>query len=614
MTTEPTTGPARRTLLPVAAAVALAAMAPFLRTGGHGFVNLDDYDYALKHREVTGGLSAGAAAWAFTSRAECIWMPLTWISYMADHTFAGGSPRAMHLHSVAVHGLNAALLFLLLTMLAGGGNGRKAGAVAALSALFWAVHPLRCESVAWIASRKDVLSLFWELLAFIFWMRFLPRGWAGAAGRREYALSMGCFVLSSLCKPSCMTFPFLAAILDFFIVQRHKQTPWNWRPYAAPAAYAVVVAAVAQYAQSAGGATADLRDVPVWYRLANACCSYGIYVFHTVWPSELAAPCECRWPRPPRLLVPGLAIAGVACLYMLWRAHRHRKDILGLRPVGDAPFACAIFFSAAVFPFLGISNFGYHAYADRFTYVPSLAFAIGLAAAARHVRENGGKVFNRAFLSLALVAVAALGVAADRQSRVWRDDETLFTNTLVVDGDANFTAHRNLAMYYYEFRHDLQKVIFHFEKAKAIDALHAGDIGLVYIIALLETGETEKLAGELSWFMEWSRGEIEAAEKERKSGEPPVRTTTDLLLACAAYAVAEGDYATAETHLRSVRGVRPDSGFAYYIEGLMKERRGDLDGREEAWSHLGDDGTEPYLRHRWVAMRRRQATPTPEHR
>ena len=103
--------------------------------------------------------------------------------------------------------------------------------------------------------------------------------------------------------------------------------------------------------------------------------------------------------------------------------------------------------------------------------------------------------------------------------------------------------------------------------------------------------------------MEWTHGEIEAIGKTMAPGETPVRTTTDLLLACASCAVAEEDYATAEKHLRTVRRVRPDSGFAYYIEGIMRDRQGDAKGREEAWSHLCDDKVEPYLRHRWVGVR-----------
>ena len=620
----------RLALALLAAATALLAALPFLRAAGYGFVNCDDYDYALVHREVTSGLSPESAMWAFGSLSGCIWMPLTWLSYMADHTFFGGSPGAMHLHSVVVHGLNAGLFFVLLVLLPcrvrpTGADRAPAGAAAAmLAALVWAVHPLRCESVAWIASRKDVLSLFWELLALVFWVRFLTGGGTCGTGRRDYALSLGCFVLSSFCKPSCMTFPLLAATIDFFIVRPSGRagvssvgTPagvgagercvWNWRPYALPAAYAAAVAVVAQYAQSAGGATADLRATPLGYRVVNACVSYGVYLFNTMWPSGLAAQCEFRWPRPPRFLAPGLAIAFAAGLFIAWRAWRRRGDLARLRPIRDVPLACALFFSFAVFPFLGISNFGYHAYADRFTYVPSLAFGIGLAAAARHLRVAGRRVWHALFLFVLLAAAAGLGFLADRQTRVWRDDETLFSNTLDIDGDDNFTAHRNLAMYYYEFRHDLPRVIMHFERAKEIDAFHAGDIDLIYIIALLETGEKDRLGRELSWFVEWTHGEIEAIGKTMAPGETPVRTTTDLLLACASCAVAEEDYATAEKHLRTVRRVRPDSGFAYYIEGIMRDRQGDEKGREEAWSHLCDDKVEPYLRHRWVGARQGEA-------
>ena len=149
----------------LAAAVGVVAMLPFARSARYGLVNCDDYDYA-NYAELTRGVTAEGVRWAFTFTGEGIWMPLTWLSYMGDHALAsrldGGDDKfgetayhVMHAHSVALHGLNAALLFALLALL----SGRRNWPLAALAALLWAVHPLRCESVDWVASRKDVLSM-----------------------------------------------------------------------------------------------------------------------------------------------------------------------------------------------------------------------------------------------------------------------------------------------------------------------------------------------------------------------------------------------------------------------------------------------------------------------
>ena len=206
----------------VPVAVFLIAALPFARTVRYGIVNCDDYDY-VQHAAEPGGL------WDVR---EAIWMPLTWLSYKADLGVAGwldgdeGRPgaapaeaayrrraaayRLMHAHSVLVHAVNAVLLWCLLRLVlarvCGGGGARALDLVAGAAALFWAVHPLRCESVCWIASRKDVLSMAWLLLALILWVR----------GR--WAAAVGSFALSAMCKPSAMVFTPLAFVLDWAAV------------------------------------------------------------------------------------------------------------------------------------------------------------------------------------------------------------------------------------------------------------------------------------------------------------------------------------------------------------------------------------------------------------
>ncbi len=118
-----------------------------------------------------------------------ICMPLTWASYKLDYWLAdvGKEPseddlerayHVMHGHSALIHAVNAALLFLLLALVFRGRSGLWACAV---GALVWALHPLRCESVCWIASRKDVLSMLGVLLALLCWVRH--RTTSGRSGK-----------------------------------------------------------------------------------------------------------------------------------------------------------------------------------------------------------------------------------------------------------------------------------------------------------------------------------------------------------------------------------------------------------------------------------------------
>ena len=152
--------------------------APFARCITHPFCACDDLNYVMAHAEMREGLSLNALKYAFSSYDHAIWMPFTRLSYALDSAIAGDGTRegedrlahVMHLHSVLLHGLNAVLLFWLLAMVSCSGS-RFPVFAAVLVALIWAVHPLRVESVVWIASRKDVLSMAWLLGALIFWVK-----------------------------------------------------------------------------------------------------------------------------------------------------------------------------------------------------------------------------------------------------------------------------------------------------------------------------------------------------------------------------------------------------------------------------------------------------------
>src|SRR5256885_978272 len=123
----------------------------------HDFIRFDDPILTTENPYINRGLSWSSFRWAFTNPVVANWHPLTTLSHMLDCQLFGVNAGAHHLVSAAFHAVNAALLFLVLS--------RMTGAFwrSATVAAFFALHPLRVESVAWIAERKDVLSGFFGL-------------------------------------------------------------------------------------------------------------------------------------------------------------------------------------------------------------------------------------------------------------------------------------------------------------------------------------------------------------------------------------------------------------------------------------------------------------------
>src|SRR5438552_5818119 len=132
------------------------------------FINYDDPRYVYENTNITKGLTIGGIAWAFTHIHSLNWHPLTTISHMLDCQLYGLNAGWHHLTNVVLHTLSAMLLVLALQQMT------HAVWRSAFVAAVFAIHPLRVESVAWIAERKDVLSgvfFMLTLLAYVYYVR-----------------------------------------------------------------------------------------------------------------------------------------------------------------------------------------------------------------------------------------------------------------------------------------------------------------------------------------------------------------------------------------------------------------------------------------------------------
>jgi len=99
----------------------------------------------------------------------------------------------------------------------------------------FAIHPLRVESVAWVAERKDVLSGLFFMLTLWCYARYVenPASWG------RYLLVAASFALGLTAKPMLVTLPFVLLLLDYWPLgriglsrvgsRRHEAGPPHWR-------------------------------------------------------------------------------------------------------------------------------------------------------------------------------------------------------------------------------------------------------------------------------------------------------------------------------------------------------------------------------------------------
>ena len=404
----------------VLAALAAATFLAFAGALRNGWVLMDDANYVFENMVVPHGLTLRGVSWYLHEPHGGNWVPLTALSHMLDAQLFGLAPAGHHATSILLHVLNALLLATVLHRMTG------AWWRSVLVAAFFALHPLRVESVAWIAERKDVLSTFFFLLALGAYVRWVER-----PGPLRFAAVVAAFAAGLMSKPMLITFPFLLVVLDVWplgrLAARSRTTGKSlagligekWVLFL----LAIVDAAITFRVQEQSGALRTMDLVPFGIRVSNALISYWRYIAMTAWPHPLAVfHAYARDPGVPAAVASGLALLAATAAALAF-ARRFPWLATGW-----------LWYVGTLVPVIGVIQTGGHAYADRFTYVPGIGLAIAAVWACAEAlrRSRPGRI---AAASAALLLLAACGVATARQVTVWRSTRTLFTRVLDVSGD-----------------------------------------------------------------------------------------------------------------------------------------------------------------------------------
>jgi len=416
----------------VATCIALAALSwlIFGQTFWHDFINYDDPRYVYENTKITGGLRISGIAWAFTHIHSMNWHPLTTISHMLDCQLYGLKAGWHHFTNVLLHSVAVVLLFLVLLQMTGGPS--RTGSIwrSAFVAAVFAIHPLRVESVAWIAERKDVLSgVFFMLtvLAYVYYAR-LPR-------ISRYLVVLLVFACGLMSKPMLVTLPFVLLLLDYWPLDRIKGQVWKRvlekLPLISLSAVSSIATLVAQK-----GAVGYTEELPILERLNNAVISYVLYIWQMLWPLNLAV----FYPHPENRLPLWEIISSLFLLICVTAvAITLRKQL---------PYLITgwLWYLGMLVPVIGLVQVGWQGRADRYTYLPQ----IGLYIAATWTVADLTRLWRhqRIILSAAaLLTIVVLSWRAWVQTRYWRDSETLFKHALAVTTN-NDVAENNLGIVY----------------------------------------------------------------------------------------------------------------------------------------------------------------------
>jgi tetratricopeptide (TPR) repeat protein len=406
-------------------------------------------------------------AWAFTQTHAANWHPVTWISHMLDCQFYGLNPRGHHLTNVLLHIATTILLFLVLRQMTG--SLWRSAFVAAV----FAIHPLRVESVAWVAERKDVLSGLFFMLTVWAYVRYVRE-----RSPVRYGLMLLLFALGLMSKPILVTLPFVLLLLDYWPLNRFdvvrnrsenffqisRRVILEKLPLVALAAASGAATILAQK-----GSLQTFVGIPLSLRVGNAFASYAAYLRQMFWPVDLAV----LYPFTDRNIAVWGAVSfalliGISAGVFFLRSRRYL--VTGW-----------LWYLVMLGPVIGIIQVGNQARADRYTYLPQIGLyllatwlAADLCAGWRH---------RRLFLgTLALVILGPLAFAARTQASYWQNSQSLWTRAVACTSD-NAIAHTNLAEAFFQ-KGRMDEAVEHAQKALQIDpnqAVAHAALGLAFL-------------------------------------------------------------------------------------------------------------------------------------
>lgn len=392
----------------------------FYKVGSHDFISMDD-PFFIESHGVPDGLTLDNIKNAFLMD-DCLWMPLTWISHMADIQVYGMDAGGHHYTSLAIHIIACVLLFLLLFRMTG--QLWPSGLAAALLAL----HPINVEAVAYLSARKGLLSaLFWILATLCYNTYTRDKAW------RYYTLAILFFIGGAMSKPSIVMLPAALLILDYWPLARFGNHSTRWLiiekiPFFLLAAVTSVVAVMTQHK---AGTVLSLEAAPFALRLENALVSYVLYLWKTIWPLKLAI----FYPYPRSFLIwqplgAGALLAGITAAALYFRRR--------------APYLLAgwLWFLLTLLPAIGIIKTGQQAMADRYAYIPLLGIFIMAAWGISAINEKPAGKRSYIYV-LPMVLLAILAGLTYRQARFWQNSRSAFAHAVKVTSN-NYLAYNNL--------------------------------------------------------------------------------------------------------------------------------------------------------------------------
>ena len=352
--------------------------------------------------------------------------PLFLLWLLLNHTLFGLRPAGWHATALLLHLLTTGLVYLLACRLT------RDRITAGMAALFFGLHPVHIEAVAWVSAVCEPLmaaAMVGSLLC------YLKQRESQQLGKRRawQAGSLLLFAIAVLTKETALVLPAIIAAYewlfpvdesgrrDFQITGLPLRIVRGVGPFALVLAVYLVVRFHVLKGMGRPSEESLLAVLLTWPSLL------WLYLKQLLWPVKISAFYETPWVHSPTAGNFALPLVAVACALAALYFWARRSRVVAFS---------ALWLGFTLFPPLwGIRYFGESELAhDRYLYVPSIAFVLLLAMAVRKLAGGQTRLFGQPAAQVATVAVATcfFGAATATQSVYWANNLLLYSRGVQV--------------------------------------------------------------------------------------------------------------------------------------------------------------------------------------
>ncbi|MBI5474611.1 MAG: tetratricopeptide repeat protein [Ignavibacteriae bacterium] len=428
-------------------AILIVTAVVFFPSLQNGFTNWDDNQYVTQNQMIT-ELSWSSIATFFTTFYGGNYHPLVALTNAIEYHFWQLNATPYHVINLLLHLGNTALVFYFILLLT-----RRLEA-AVIVALFFGIHPMHVESVAWIAERKDVLYTFFFLGSLIAYLLYIQRG----EKAKYLLLSLVLLLISLFSKSAAVITPVVLLLIDFYVKRE-----WNWKLLREKIPFGVLALTfgiIALFSQGSAKALNTLEPFSLLDRFFISSYAIVFYIGKLFWPFNLSAfynfpllgiPLPMKYYLAPAIL----AVLG----FIIYKSGNFRRDML---------FGFA-FYLMSIILVIQIISVGMTVVSERYAYVSYIGLFFILARAYCEIVDGRWRLPAAAkpMLKVSVAALAILcGVLTWERCKVWDNGYSLFTDAIAKEQTSPIPFY-NRAMALYHMG-EYKPAIADFDRAIAI--------------------------------------------------------------------------------------------------------------------------------------------------